>query len=275
MMNLEGLTEKVYRNKSVWYENDKGEIVAKKCTIPECGEIKPIEDFSKKTHGIGQRRGECKNCQSKRGYNYRKNNRGKIAESGHKYRENNRDRIAEYRKNNSDKIAEYGRNYYVSNREKVAERTRNWKRKNPHILRLINSRRRARKNKLPDTLTAEQYEKTLRYFDGACALTGQTLNLEKEHAIPIAVGYGGTTFENCYPMARGLNQSKSNSNIFEWFKANRQRFELSQERFDKLIGWLASANAMTIEEYRDYVYWCHANPRTVDEINEENESEAI
>jgi hypothetical protein len=71
-------------------------------------------------------------------------------------------------------------------------------------------------------------------------------------------------------MTEKLNRSKFTNNIFEWFETNRQRFELSQEKFDRLIEWLASANAMTVEEYRDYVYWCHANPRTVDEINENN-----
>jgi hypothetical protein len=105
------------------------------------------------------------------------------------------------------------------------------------------------------------------YFGNACALTGRKYNIEKEHAIPQSIG-GGFTFENIYPLTKSLNVSKYNHNIFEWFEANRQRFELSQERFDKLIDWLASANAMTTEEYRDYVYWCHANPRSIDELGE-------
>ncbi|MFL6559227.1 MAG: hypothetical protein ACJ8MO_24300, partial [Bacillus sp. (in: firmicutes)] len=127
-------------------------------------------------------------------------------------------------------------------------------------------RRKARKKGLPDTLTVTEYSNTLVFFGNACALTGETENIEKEHAIPISIGHGGTTFENCYPMKSGLNQSKFNHNIFEWFEANRQRFELSQERFDNGIAWLASANAMSVEEYRSYVNWCHANPRTIDEL---------
>lgn len=57
--------------------------------------------------------------------------------------------------------------------------------------------------------------------------------------------------------------------FIQWFEANRQRFDLSQERFDSLIAWLASANAMSVEEYRDYVYHCHENPRTINELKEE------
>jgi hypothetical protein len=48
--------------------------------------------------------------------------------------------------------------------------------------------------------------------------------------------------------------------FIEWVEANRQRFNLEQERFDRLIEWLGKANEMTVEEYRDYVYECHANP---------------
>jgi hypothetical protein len=147
-----------------------------------------------------------------------------------------------------------------------AKKLNEYLKKHPEYAKVHLNKRRARKVNLPDTLTVEEYEIALEYFGRSCALTGQTVDLEQEHAIPISIGHGGTAFENCYPMANGLNQSKNNNNIFEWFEANRQRFELSQERFDKLIAWLASANAMTIEEYRDHVYWCHANPRTIDEL---------
>jgi hypothetical protein len=243
---------------SLWYENEKGEVVAKRCS--KCPKIKLIEEYHKHSEGVGGRNSCCKSCKSTNSRNYRQNNREKIVELERKYREENR-----------VKFLEKNRNYYENNREKYAENNRNYRKNNLDKRRIYELRRRARINGLPDTLAAEQYEKTLQYFNYTCALTGQTVNLEREHAIPIAVGHGGTTFENMYPMVNGLNQSKNDSNIFEWFEANRQRFELSQERFDRLIGWLASANAMTVEEYRDYVYWCHANPRTVDEVNETNE----
>lgn len=152
-----------------------------------------------------------------------------------------------------------------------AKKLNEYLKKHPDYTKVQLNKRRARKANLPDTLTVEEYEITLEYFGRSCALTGQSVELEQEHAIPISIGHGGTTLENCYPMANGLNQSKGNKNIFEWFDANRQRFELSQERFDNLINYLASANAMTVEEYRNYVYWCHANPRSIDELENDKE----
>lgn len=140
------------------------------------------------------------------------------------------------------------------------------KHKNKLNRSLIMQRRYARKRALPDDLTLEQYEETLSHFSYGCALTGQHNDIEQEHAIPLSIGHGGTTFGNCYPMASGLNQSKNNANIFEWFETNSQRFNLEQSRFDRLIEWLGKANGMTVEEYRDYVYWCHANPRSIDEL---------
>lgn len=236
-MNLEGLTEKMNRKGTVYYENTGGEIVVKVCS--NCGGDKAMKDYAKDKKCLGGRRSMCKSC---------------MAEKDLKYREENK----EYQ-------VEYKRNWRELNKEHNANNKRNWRLSNPEKRSLSQQRRRARKAKLEDTLTTAKYAITLEHFGNACAVTGRTENLEQEHAIPLSIGHGGTTFENCYPMVNGLNQSKYNHNIFEWFEANRQRFELSQERFDKLITWLASANAMTTEEYRDYVYWCHANPRSDDE----------
>lgn len=141
---------------------------------------------------------------------------------------------------------------------------KNYCKENPEFMKFHLNKRRARKRNLPDDLTKKQIAEMMNLFDYSCAITGSKLNLHLDHVIPLAVGHGGTTYGNMIPLRADLNFSKNDSNIFEWFEANRQRFELSQERFDNLIAWLASANAMTVEEYRDHVYWCHANPRDID-----------
>jgi 5-methylcytosine-specific restriction endonuclease McrA len=158
--------------------------------------------------------------------------------------------------------------YQSKNFANLSENKRLWKVSNPKKVLLSVQRRRSRMKYLPDSLTDDEYNMTLIHFGNKCALTGIETKLDMDHAIPLSVGHGGTTFQNCYPLSSQLNQSKNNNNIFEWFEANRQRFELSQERFDKLIAWLASANAMSVEEYRDYVHWCHANPRSIDELKD-------
>jgi hypothetical protein len=264
VVNLQGLTKKVNRMSTVYYENNYSEIVAKCCG--RCGEIKPIDDFTKSSAGLGGRKSTCRGCVS----DLCKSNRERISERTRNWKESNKERVKEndrrYYEKNKEKILDYSRSWYDANKEHRLEKSRNWQQNNRDLGVLKTQRYRARKRGLLDTLTHGQYRKTLDYFENACALTGRTVDIEKEHAIPLSIGHDGTTFGNCYPMSTGLNQSKGNRNIFEWFEANRQRFELSQERFDKLIAYLASANAMTVEEYRDYVYGCHANPRSIDEL---------
>lgn len=157
-------------------------------------------------------------------------------------------------------------------RNSVKRSQREWNKRNKEKVREASVRgvhkRLARKRMLPDDLTKEQLEITISVFEGGCAITGEE-DIHLDHVIPLSIGHGGTTFGNISPLRSDLNMSKSNRNIFEWFDSVRQRFELSQENFDTLIEWLASTNDMTVEEYRDHVYWCHENPRTIDEIKTE------
>jgi hypothetical protein len=252
-IDVSKLIEKRRGKKSLWYENKDGTVVAKACS--KCDSLKYLEEFPKHNSGIGGKEATCKGCKSKLYRNWYEENREYALEQDFKYNEKNRKHRAEL-----------SRKWYEENRDRALQKQQRWNKENPEMASLVHHRRRARKSALPDTLTVEEYFRTLEYFGNACALTGRTDDLEKEHAIPLSIGHGGTTFGNCYPMNKSLNVSKYNHNIFEWFEANRQRFELSQERFDNLIAYLASANAMTVEEYRAHVDWCHANPRTIDEL---------
>ncbi|CAM3631145.1 hypothetical protein [Mesobacillus zeae] len=145
-----------------------------------------------------------------------------------------------------------------------SERIKYYYQTNPDAFKRVQHTRRARPNSLPHDITLDELRISKEAFNNSCVLTGST-NTQLDHVIPIAIGHGGSTYGNMVPLRPDLNHSKNDSNIFEWFEANRQRFELPQERFDNLIDWLASAKAMTVEDYRDYVYWCHANPRNIDE----------
>jgi hypothetical protein len=150
-------------------------------------------------------------------------------------------------------------NEYESNRASEIERVSKWQRDNPDKVKLREQRRRARKNGLPYTMTNEQYHSTFEYF-GGCALTGD-LDTQCDHVIPLATGHGGTTYENMVPLRNDLNKSKNDANIFEWFKRNKERLNLEQWRFDRMIQWLASVNGMTTAEYRSFVNECFDNRR--------------
>jgi hypothetical protein len=282
-MNLEGLVEKRRGKQSLWYENTDREIIAKSCK--KCSEIKALKEFPAHKTGLGGKESVCKICKATNARNISESERreaGKPTRKRPKIEERSKvfgkicGTCEEWRslesfgdskkglggKRSDCKVCEAEGS--CKRYEMNPEYSIIWQRNNPDKLAIRNHRRRARKKALESTLTTEQYTRTHDYFEG-CALTGQTFDLDMDHAIPISIGHGGTTFGNCYPLSLRLNRSKNDRNIFEWFEANRQRFNLEQWRFDRLIYWLASANAMSVEKYRVYVYECHANPNVIDD----------
>ena len=203
---------------------------------------------------------------------YYEDNREKELESARKWRQDNPEKATESNRKSARKYRqenpEYWRKYYEDNREKVLEYQRKHYEANPEMYLLKDQRRRARKLALPYDLTAEQQADINATFGNACALTGEPIDLHLDHVIPISVGHGGTTYGNMIPLSATLNTSKNASHLFEWFEANRERFNLSQRKFDELIEYLAQVNEMTTQEYRAYVDWCFDNPRDVGELQD-------
>jgi hypothetical protein len=148
---------------------------------------------------------------------------------------------------------------YELNREHEIARVLEHQRSNPDKNKLRQHRRRARRKSLPNDFTNEQMSQTYEYF-GGCALTGAS-EVDWDHVVPLVSGFGGTTFGNMVPLRGDLNKSKNDANIFEWFERNKERFNLEQARFDRLINWLASVNGMTTAEYRSFVDECFDGAR--------------
>lgn len=202
------------------YEDEAGNLVSRECT--RCGENKPAEDFyAQKRRGLYGKKPHCKSCEKAR--------------------------VAKYERENKEKSnlrkSEWDKEFNVEGR------------------RLITLRYRARKRSLPDDFTKEQRLQVEQRFggEGICALTGLAANVHFDHVIPTVTGHGGTTMGNMVPMTGTLNQSKNDSNVFEWFRGNKERLGLSQERFNSVIEYLAELNGMTVFEYTSYVYLCHEN----------------
>lgn len=242
--NMSGLKRKFNRAGTEYYENDKGEIIAKQCL--ECSSLKIIEEFNSYIGSLGGREARCRTCRAATKREWRKTKQG----------------CSNYRSNE----AERSRKYYRTNSKERMEYIRKWREDNPEKEALIALRRRARKRSLPHSITEEEWETTLKYFNGGCALTGETYEIHRDHVIPLSTGHGGTIVENLIPLRADLNITKNNRNIFEWFSNNKEHFELEQRKFDELVEYLADTNNMTPQEYEEYVQWCHDNPRTVDEI---------
>lgn len=243
-MDLTGLTERKNQAGTVYYTDQTGEIVAKECT--DCRNVKYINHFTERKHGFGGTFSKCRECEARYKQNYRENNR--------------------------TKINKYQRNWHKENRGTSIGYALRWGERNPDKVSLYVRRRRAREMSLPDTLTRKQQADIYKHFKEGCALRGHTTDVQLDHVIPLASGHGGTTYGNMIPLSYDLNASKKDRCIFDWFADNRDRFGLEQRKFDDLIEYLAGINDMTVEEYEEYVRWCHDNPRSINEINAKEES---
>jgi hypothetical protein len=155
----------------------------------------------------------------------------------------------EYRRSAASRIKERDTTYYHTHK---------------FIYRAKDRRRRAAERGLDVNWTTELQLQVLNFF-GGCALTGCNDNTHFDHVVPIKTGCGGTTIKNMVPIRADLNLSKGSKNIFEWFDESKSRFDLDEEKFNKMIEYLAGQNEMTVDEYRDYVYECHANSNAVDD----------
>jgi hypothetical protein len=270
-LDTSGWIMKTAKRGSRYFEDAKGEMVAKICN--KCSGTKALVDFRNEKRGLGGKMSSCRSCDYLRKKAYKEANADKIKEQNRKYEEENADKIKErrdrYNEENREKLQEYYKEYRKDNHEKILEAKRKWReanpekqracvesweRNNPDRVRIKCQKRRARKALLPDDLTAKQMDDTLTYFGGGCALTGDIENVHWDHALPISLGVGGTTVSNMLPLRGDINQSKGAANLFEWFNRNKERFNLSQERFDNLIEFLASKNEMSSEGYRSFYF---------------------
>lgn len=213
-----------YLTKAKAYK-DNGRIY-KQCK--DCKSSKLITNFSKNGNGNGYfgRKNVCKYCMRKR---YKR-----------------------YRGANPELATKRSRDWRIKNPEKMAESKREWRLRNPEKERAQGQRRRARIKALDNTLSDLEWRLTCEIFGDRCALTGSP-DITMDHFIPVSTGYGGTHGGNVYPLCSSLNFSKHNRNPFEWFHDVKERFDLDEDRFNKLIGVLAALNCMRTNEFREYV----------------------
>jgi hypothetical protein len=242
------LVKKRNHKGTVYYENDEGEILYKTCC--KCLEIKPLTDFYKEKRKLGGRKSECKVCKKAANKNY-------MGDYYEKNKEREIQRMKGWRQANRSYDKERKRKYYDTNKDRHKATVKSWSDKNKDKLSTYYINRRSRKSSLPSNFTADEKKKVSERFEDSCALTGDKVDLHWDHVIPISTGRAGTVYENMIPLRADLNSSKSDENIFEWFVANKSRFNLPQDRFDSLINYLAELNGMTREGYREFVYECH------------------
>ncbi|EJQ98547.1 hypothetical protein [Bacillus cereus] len=147
------------------------------------------------------------------------------------------------------------------------EYRKQYQKKNPDQGKVGDHNYRARKCLLPATLTMSDIIEMRLEQNSICLLAGSDESMVVDHFIPLSIGHGGSTFENCYYLHGYFNSTKGNKNPFEWIKSQRG---FVQRRFHSiLVPMLAERNKMTVEEFSKYVYRCFKNPRTIEDLQEE------
>lgn len=110
----------------------------KQCSGPSgCGKLKPLESFSKHTHGLFGRRSVCKECERKRASIWETHNLQKrTAQRRESRRENpEANRINCKRWRNSPQ----GKDYFVSVAEELAEYRQRWTKQNRERVNLLSA----------------------------------------------------------------------------------------------------------------------------------------
>jgi hypothetical protein len=251
------MLERFNKSGTRYFVNEDDEIIAKECT--GCKKVRELCQYRDHVQGLAGKNSKCRLCLTEQQRASRGQSERKQLEESRLVR-NSEGEIVSKKCSNCGvikQIDDYSRNSEcLGGRESRCKSCiYQYQKLHREQIMIIDQRGRARRVALPDTLTLDQWAETVNHF-GGCALTGEG-NIHCDHVIPLRTGRGGTVYGNVIPLRADLNHSKRNSDIFEWFEANRQRFKLPQNRFDDLVKWLADANRMTIEEYRTYVEYCH------------------
>ena len=169
---------------------------------------------------------------------YRQENKQTISQKKREEYQRNRRRYLDYRKKyyqeNKDKVNQQSNEYRKKNRNKIKRLNRNYRQNNKDTIRakrgVRKSRRIANELSLPNTLTNQQWQRCLSYFNHKCIACGtpqsEPIPLQIEHWQPVSNPQSlGNVAENVVPMCSnphgypehtGCNQSKGAKNAYEW-----------------------------------------------------------
>src|SRR5690606_23904074 len=208
-----------------------------------------------------------------RNADYRERNREEIRERTKAWAEENKDHLKDYRRKyyleNREKILETNKIYRNAHREEIkeskdrwykenAERSKlravKWAEANPMKVAAAKMRHRAKKKGAHANISDTYLSEVLEYFNGACALTGETENITFDHVIPLSVSDRGSVKGNIIPINHSINSSKNDRNIFLWFSEYGDSLGISGDKFNELISFLAKENYMTEKEFEDYYF---------------------
>jgi 5-methylcytosine-specific restriction endonuclease McrA len=224
----------VNRRGNKLYEDDNGGRYAECQTCKEEGRacIKPITDFVKAKKNILGVLADCNECR--------------------------KEQKKKYRKENPEKTKEYNRS--PKRVDKMREHRKIWNAKNPKKVKQLRNTRLIREIAASNAIPIEEKNKALKQYNYSCALTGTENDLHIDHIISLGTGHASNSFEDLLLLRSDLNISKNARNIFEWAEQEYEHFGFTLDRFYEVMTEVASRSNMSLDEYKEYTYWCFNNP---------------
>ena len=233
----------------------------KRCSI--CEEVLPLnEEFFGRSSRIKDGfRGQCKKCKRKKDYEDVKSH--VLEKNKIRYNKNKETIISKqkvYRELKKKHYQEYNKEYYIKNKELLKsassayyyenknnakmkatrkEYAKRWwnTEKGKEKRRIYCQKRRSLKDSLPNSLTVDEWNESIEYFNNECAYCGcDTEMLHQDHVIPISKG-GGYIKSNIIPACPSCNFSKNRADMETWYK--KQTFFL-QSRLDMIHLWVGA-----------------------------------
>lgn len=286
--------KRLEKSEIVTIKIDDKPVLAKECK--ECREVKPLTEYPKGKSYVGGVRPVCKVCSSKTGMTREEFMRSVKSEAKRRRAISKLNKAMEGIKIQTrpivvspDGIASIGKrcskcavikplsDYWGKDKgEKIMTACREcayaikkeYAKNNRHIIRRYERAKELKRRAFEKHLRADFKLDDLSKVGVLCELTGSE-DVHYDHFIPLATGHGGTYMGNIVPLSAELNSSKKDLNPFEWIKT---RDDIPREKWDAMIEKLASLNSLTVDEFRDFVYWCFENKRTIHDIIRDNKA---
>jgi hypothetical protein len=136
-----------------------------------------------------------------------------------------------------------------------------WNARNQDKIFEHNVIRRQMAEALPGSYDSGTWRQVRGCYNWKCAVSNSK-NVAIDHFIPVALGHGGTYFENLIPMDKRLNTQKKHyhpNNLY-------MKYGVNKEMYLKVISNLAALNNITPSEYESFIDWCFINQRTLSEV---------
>ncbi len=234
----------------------KNGIEYKECSA--CKRILELDIYSKNKPSWDGLKPYCKECASKKGKVYRKENHEDDLKRKREWYSDTKNR-AELRTqkelelqyktcskcNKNLNVKEFRERpnggFYSVCRECENKYNKHYRKENPEVYKanhaISEQRRRKRAEHVISDFDNSDWKACKRYFDNECAYCGRKLkNLTQDHIIPLSKG-GNYTKDNIVPVCRNCNCQKHNKDFITWYK--EQKF-YSEERKDKIFKYIST-----------------------------------